>query len=89
MTTAAQTITITYSASVFTPAGWRGVNITAKARPLSLKMAEVVEVLDIGGATPIRNMSRTGANRQKFNGAGVAQREVGKKKRLSACEVQA
>jgi hypothetical protein len=31
--------------------------------------------------------SRTGAKRQKYHAAGIAQREVGMKKRLSACEI--
>ena len=80
-------ITIEYAASVFTPAGWRSVTITAKAQLVSAKMAEVTQVTHIGGCDPVRNMSRTGANRQKFNGAGVALREVGKRKRLSTCQV--
>lgn len=81
------TIEIKYTASVFTPAGWRGVTITAKATKTSEKMALVVEVLEINGESPKSNMSRTGASRQRFNGKSVSCREVGAKKRLSACEI--
>lgn len=80
-------IVIEYSASVYTPAGWRGVTITALARKITEKTAEVVEVTAIDGEEPIGYASRTGANRQKYNARGVALREVGKKKRLGSCEV--
>ncbi len=79
---------IKYDAGVYTPAGWRGICITAEATPsASGKMAEVTHVLAINGEQPAPTMSRTGANRQKFWGTGVAAREVGKRKRLSACLV--
>jgi len=81
------TIKISYKASVFTPAGWRGVTITAAATKTSEKMALVVEVLEINGEHPKSTMSRTGASRQKFNGCGISRREEGAKKRLSACEI--
>ena len=81
------TIEIKYTASVFTPAGWRGVTITAKATKTSEKMALVVEVLEIDGEAPKSNMSRTGASRQRYNGCGISRREEGAKKRLSACEI--
>ena len=81
------TIEIKYTASVFTPAGWRGVTITAKATKTSEKMALVVEVLEIDGETPKSSMSRTGASRQRYNGCGISRREEGAKKRLSACEI--
>lgn len=81
------TIKITYTASVFTPAGWRGVTITATATKTSEKMALVVEVLEIDGESPKSNMSRTGASRQRYNGSNISCREVGAKKRLSACEI--
>jgi hypothetical protein len=81
------TIEIKYTASVYTPAGWRGVTITAKATKTSEKMALVVEVLEINGKSPKSDMSRTGASRQRFNGRGISCREVGSKKRLSACEI--
>jgi phage terminase large subunit-like protein len=81
------TIVIKYTASVYTPAGWRGVTITAKATKTSEKMALVVEVLEINGESPKSSMSRTGASRQRFNGRGISCREVGAKKRLSACEI--
>lgn len=78
---------IEYKASVMVQAGWRSVTITAEAKSISAKMAEVVEVLAIDGDEPKGYASRTGANRQKYNAKAIAAREVGAKKRLSACEV--
>lgn len=83
-----ETLTISYSASVFTPAGWRSVNITAKAEKISAGMARVSQVLSIDGEEPTGYTSRTGAKRQTYNARGVALREVGARKRLSACTVQ-
>lgn len=83
------TLTITYTTSVQVDAGWRSINITAKAEQISKGMAKVVEVTAIDGEAPRYGMSRTGANRQRFNGNYIAQREVGAKKRLSACQVAA
>ena len=82
-----QTITIDYNSSVFTPAGWRSVTITAEAEQTSKAMATVSKVLAIDGEEPAYGMSRTGANRQKYNGKGIAEREVGARKRLSSCTV--
>ena len=82
-------ITIKYSASVFTQAGWRNVTIEASAEQVSAGMAKVIEVLTIDGDAPIGYTSRTGAKRQTYHAAGIAQREVGAKKRLSSCEVAA
>lgn len=79
--------TIRYNASVFTPAGWRGVEITAEARRISPKMLEVVRVTAIDGEEPTGYTSRTGAKRQTYNAKGVAQREVGARKRASSCRV--
>jgi len=81
------TIEIKYTASVYTPAGWRGVTIKATATKTSEKMALVVEVLEINGEPPKSSMSRTGASRQRYNGNSISCREVGAKKRLSACEI--
>ena len=81
-------LTIEYTSAVKTPAGHRSVTIRAKAESITEKMAKVVEVLAIDGEKPARNMSRTGANRQAFSGTWVAEREVGAKKRLSACVVK-
>jgi hypothetical protein len=81
---------IQYSTSVYTPAGWRDVSITAEANPsASGKMATVERVLAIDGEKPAGTMSRTGAKRQQFHGTAIASREVGKRKRLSACRVLA
>ena len=78
---------ITYSTSVFTPAGWRGVTVTAEAEQVSKAMAKVTKVIAIDGEEPTFGMSRTGAKRQQYNGKGIAQREVGARKRLSSCTV--
>jgi len=80
-------ISIKYSASVHTAAGWRSVTITALAEKISAGMAKVTSVTLIDGETPGYGMSRTGAKRQEYNGNGVALREVGTRKRLSACVV--
>ena len=80
-------ITISYTASVMTPAGWRGVEITAKAVRSSPAFAIVEEVLTINGEPPSGHMSRSGSRRQGFNGTSIAAREVGHRKRLSSCVV--
>lgn len=77
---------VKYNASVYTLAGWRSVTITAEV-DISGKMATVVKVLAIDGEKVKPTMSRTGAKRQNYYGTGVANREEGKRKRLSACEV--
>ena len=78
---------IEYTASVFTAAGWRSVAITADAERVSGGMARVVAVVAIDGEDPRPGMSRTGARRQQYNGAAIAAREVGARKRLSACSL--
>ena len=78
---------IKYSASVFTPAGWRNVTILADAEKISAGMAQVNAVREIDGETPTGTMSRTGARRQQYHGSGVAAREVGARKRLSSCVI--
>jgi len=83
------TIKIKYSTSVFTPAGWRSVWVRANAVMVSAKMAEVTEVSKIGGEDPVRSMSVSGSRRQAFDGLSISQREVGAKKRLSACLILA
>jgi hypothetical protein len=82
-------LVISYSASVFTPAGWRGVTIKARAKQVSPGFAEVIGVLAIDDEEPRGTMSRTGARRQEYWGTGVAKREAGKRKRISACTVLA
>lgn len=77
---------IGYKSSVYTPAGWRSVTIRARAEQISPAMARVTEVLTIDGETPSRTMSRTGAKRQEYWGTGTAAREIGARKRLSACD---
>ena len=61
--------------------------IAADAERISAGMARVTAVTAIDGEDPRPGMSRTGARRQQFNGAGVAAREVGARKRLSACSI--
>ncbi len=79
---------IAYEASVFTPAGWRSVKITALAEKISAGMASVLAVIAIDGKKPVGYTSRTGAKRQQYYAAGIAAREVGKRKRISACVVE-
>lgn len=78
-------IKISYTASVFTAAGWRPVTIFANACKISTGMAIVELVTEIDSELPTGYTSRTGSQRQTYHAAGVAKREIGKKKRLSAC----
>jgi hypothetical protein len=78
---------IQYEASVFTAAGWRAVTITATATQVSAGMAQVEQVIEIDGAPPVGYTSRTGAKRQQYHAAGIALREVGKRKRISTCKI--
>lgn len=83
------TIKIKYSTSVFTDAGWRSVWVRATAVMVSAKMAEVTEVSKIGGEDPARSMSVSGSRRQAFDGISISLREIGAKKRISACSILA
>ena len=79
---------IRYESSVYTPAGWRGVSVVADATASATgKMAVVNSVLSIDGETSFGYTSRTGAKRQTYNSAGIARREIGVRKRLSACTI--
>ena len=80
-------ITISYKSSVMVDAGWRSVCVTAIADKISTGMAVVTEVTDIDGNGNAGYASRTGAKRQKYNVSGIASREIGKRKRISACQV--
>lgn len=81
-------ILIKYQSGVKTLAGWRPVSVVAEAtRSGTGKMAEVTKVVTIDGDAPSRGQSRTGAKRQEFDGVFWANREIGAKKRVSACEV--
>ena len=82
-----ETVTIKYKGTVLTPAGFRSVEMTAKVEKISAKRAKVLELIEIDGEEIKANMSRTGANRQKFYGIGVASREEGKIKNLSTCQI--
>ena len=81
------TIKVEYKSSVFTPAGWRGVTITAAAEQISEKRCRILGVMLIDGKVPSGYTSRTGARRQTYNAAGTAKREIGKVKNLSALEI--
>lgn len=84
MTTANVTlVTVEYKTSVNTPAGWRSVYMKGTAKKLSEKRAEIVEITHIDDEPVQYNMSRTGANRQKFNGSYFAGQEAGKTKNIS------
>ena len=78
------TIKVEYKSSVFTPAGWRGVKITAAAEQISEKRCRILGVMLIDGEVPSGYTSRTGAKRQTYNAAGVSKREIGKIKNLSS-----
>lgn len=75
---------IVYTSSARTQAGWRSVEVKAEAERISAGTARVVRVLAIDGQDPVGTLSRTGARRQEYWAGGVARREVGAKKRLSA-----
>ena len=80
-------IKIEYEASVFTQAGWRGVTISALADIREDGDGQITEVTAIDGEAPTGYTSRTGAKRQRYNAAWVAQHEVGKRKRLATCTI--
>ena len=84
MSETTKNIKVEYGSSVFTPAGWRGVTITAAAEQISEKRCRILGVMLIDGKVPSGYASRTGAKRQSYNAAGVSQREVGKIKNLSS-----
>jgi len=83
------TITIKYTSSVKVLAGWRDVQILARAEKTSEKMAVVSEVIEIDGEAPRYGQSRSGSMSQAFNGKAWAAKQIGAKKRLSSCELVA
>ena len=76
-------VKVEYKASVHTPAGWRSVYMKAVAEKISDKRVKIVEVTHIDDELVGVNMSRTGANRQKYNGQYFANQEIGKIKNIS------
>ena len=82
-----ETIEISYTTSVHTPAGWRSETVTARAEKISEKRARITKVIDVGGNGATGYASRTGANRQKYSVGGVATREQGKIKIIGACTI--
>ena len=77
-------VNVEYKASVSTAAGWRSVYMKGTAKKLSEKRVEIVEITHIDDEAVKYDMSRTGANRQKFNGLYFAGQESGKKKNVSS-----
>jgi hypothetical protein len=78
---------IKYNISVLTPAGWRGVEITALAEKISDAMLMVKEVIFIDYEIPAHDASRTGAKRQQYNALYFAQKQIGCKKRVSSVNI--
>ena len=74
---------IEYKTSVCVDAGFRSTYIKAKAKKISEKRCEVLEVLMINDEPTKYNMSLTGSKRQSFNGEYVAKNEIGKTKIIS------
>lgn len=77
-------VNVEYKASVLTGAGWRSVYMKGVAKKLSEKRVEIVEITHIDDEDVKYDMSRTGANRQKFNGVYFAKKEIGKKKNVGS-----
>lgn len=78
---------IRYKTSVYTQAGFRSETFTALADRVSDKRVRVVEIVDVGGHGTTGTGTITGAKRQSYNVKFVANCEIGKIKRLSACEI--
>ena len=83
-TQSVQVVEVVYETAVCTPAGWRSETVTALAEKISAKRVRVTEVVDVGGNGDSGYASRTGANRQRYSVTGVAVREAGKVKNISA-----
>ena len=81
--------TVNYTSSVLTyAAGWHAVEITATVERISAKRVRVMQVTHINGELPQIRMSRTGANRQVFNGLYIAGAENNKIKNIAAGKQQ-
>ncbi|MCP4990486.1 MAG: hypothetical protein GY928_31935 [Colwellia sp.] len=78
---------VEYKTSVHTPAGHRAVYIIALADKISEKRCVISKVLTIDDEEPNHNMSRTGANRQRYNGIYTSENEIGKKKNIARLTV--
>lgn len=77
-------MTVEYKGSVNTPAGWRAVYYKGTAERISDKRVKILEITEIDDEPVKRNMSRTGAKRQQYNGDYFADAEKGKIKNISA-----
>ena len=75
---------IEYKGSIHCAAGFRSVYFKGTAEKLSPKRVKVLSITAIDDEPVSRNMSRTGANRQKYNGEYFATQEVGKIKNISS-----
>lgn len=84
-----ETIIVSYTTSVFTQgAGWRSVDVVARAEKTSPKKCRIIEVLDVDGNGTCGYASRTGANRQKYSVDSVVRKEEGKNKIISKLTVE-
>jgi|WetSurMetagenome_2_1015567.scaffolds.fasta_scaffold02367_19 hypothetical protein len=77
-------VNIEYKGSVSTPAGWRSVYYKGTAEKISEKRVKIIEINEIDDEPVNRNMSRTGAKRQQYNGVYFADAEKGKVKNISS-----
>lgn len=77
-------VNIEYKGSVQTPAGHRSVYFKGTASKISEKRVKVIEITHIDDEPVCLKMSRTGANRQSFNGVYFAAHEAGKLKNISS-----
>ena len=75
---------VEYKGSVNTRAGWRSVYFKANAKKISDKRVEIINIISIDDEPVQYDMSRTGANRQQYNGVYFAEQEHGKKKNISS-----
>lgn len=74
---------IQYKGTIHCSAGFRSVYFKGTAEKLSPKRIKVVSITHINDEPVTLDMSRTGANRQKFNGVYFANGEIGKVKNIS------
>lgn len=77
-------MTVEYKGSVRTNAGWRVVYYNGTAEKISDKRVKILEITEIDGEPVKRDMSRTGSQRQHYNGDYFADAEKGKIKNISS-----
>lgn len=81
-------ISINYNTSVFTPCGWRNVEVTGVAEKISEKRCKVLNVDFIDNKKPVGYASRTGAKRQQYNALGISFREIDKIKNINTLNIR-